>query len=223
MKVTVKVTGVDMAACGRYAPGCVGARSLFCKALVCLPNQMECVRAVGRQLLAPRRATYLVTAGSVSCNIDQCSTHLQPSLSTAMEGLGVAASVLGVVELSAKVASLCLQYSKAVKHAKDDIFRLHKQVTELESILASVTHLLDSPNGSQLKASQQLRAAVLDAESQLQGLHALLCPNTGRQTMSRWGLRSLTWPLQDKDAEKFMETLGRCTQAISLALQIEQT
>jgi hypothetical protein len=41
-----------------------------------------------------------------------------------MEGLGVAANVIAVIKLSAKVASVCLDYSRAVKHAAKDIDQL---------------------------------------------------------------------------------------------------
>ena len=40
-----------------------------------------------------------------------------------MDGLSAAASVLAVIEVSMKVASLCSQYSTAVKEAKNDILR----------------------------------------------------------------------------------------------------
>ena len=148
---------------------------------------------------------------------------VQQWLSFAMEGLGVAASVIAVVESSAKVASLCLQYSQGVRHAKDDIIRLRKQVIDLENVSASVTQLLDGPNGSQLKTSRQLQAALLDGRSQLQELHETLAPKSARKAMSRLGFKSLTWPFQSKDADKIMQEFRRCTQAVSLALAVDQT
>ena len=45
-----------------------------------------------------------------------------------MEGLEVAASVVAVVEVAVKVAKLCVQYSREVKHAKDDIACLLNEV-----------------------------------------------------------------------------------------------
>jgi hypothetical protein len=52
-----------------------------------------------------------------------------------MDGFSGAASVIAVVDVSAKVASLCYQYSIEVKHAKDDIERLHQKVNEIKNIL----------------------------------------------------------------------------------------
>jgi hypothetical protein len=42
----------------------------------------------------------------------------------AMDAVGVAASIIGIVELAAKLASVCLEYSRAVKNAQEDINRL---------------------------------------------------------------------------------------------------
>ena len=41
-----------------------------------------------------------------------------------MDDLSAAASVIAVIDISTKVASLCYQYSVAVKDAKEDIERL---------------------------------------------------------------------------------------------------
>jgi hypothetical protein len=41
-----------------------------------------------------------------------------------MDGLSGAASVIAVIDMSAKIVSLCFQYSMAVKDAKDDIERV---------------------------------------------------------------------------------------------------
>ena len=139
------------------------------------------------------------------------------------EAIGVAGSVIAVVELSAKVASLCLQYSKDVKHAKGDILRLRRQVNDLGNVVDSVQQLLDGPGGQRLRSSQNLLVAVQDGRSQLQGLLETLRRTAGREAMSRLSLRSLKWPFQSKDAEQIVQDLGRCTQTISLALQVDQT
>jgi len=41
-----------------------------------------------------------------------------------MDGLSAGASVIAVIDISAKVATLCFQYSAAVKDAIKDIQRL---------------------------------------------------------------------------------------------------
>ncbi|EXL66211.1 hypothetical protein FOPG_17593 [Fusarium oxysporum f. sp. conglutinans race 2 54008] len=139
------------------------------------------------------------------------------------EALGVASSVIAVVDLSAKVLSLCLQYSREVKNAKDDIDRLHKEVAAFQNTTKKLKALLEEPRGRELKASQQLKSAIEDGRSRLEKLEQLLQPSTRRQRMSRFGLRALKWPFESKDVKETIEDLERCRGHISLALNIDQT
>ena len=139
------------------------------------------------------------------------------------EGLGIAASAIAVIELAAKVASLCLQYSKDVQGARDDIARLERTATELRNWSERVKGLLNGPHGESLKASQQLRATLDDSQRQLEQLKNKLTPNTPRAAMKRIGLRALKWPFESRDIEKIIESLARSTQTISLSLQVDQT
>ncbi|KAI9782331.1 MAG: hypothetical protein M1839_005204 [Geoglossum umbratile] len=140
-----------------------------------------------------------------------------------MEGVGAAASVIAVVELSAKIASLCVQYSLAVKHAKTDIERLRGEVHSVTDLLQRVEQLLQRPDNTQLSASQKLRAALRDCFLQLTELKTKLDPGKTRKAMSNFGIRALKWPFQSKDVEKIIHDLERCKQTISLALQVDQT
>jgi hypothetical protein len=140
-----------------------------------------------------------------------------------MDGLGVAANVIAVVELSAKIASLCVQYSLAVKHAKADIERLGEEVNSVTELLRGVQRLLQRPDNPQLSTSQKLCDALKDCFSQLTRLDTKLDPGKTRKTMSRLGIRALKWPFESKGVEKVINDLERCKQTISLALQVDQT
>jgi hypothetical protein len=48
-----------------------------------------------------------------------------------MEVVGSAASIIAVIDLSAKVASLCFQYSSAVKNARSNVERLQGELERL--------------------------------------------------------------------------------------------
>ncbi|KAM5350179.1 hypothetical protein ACJ41O_006684 [Fusarium nematophilum] len=141
----------------------------------------------------------------------------------ALEGLGVVASLIAVVHSSAKVASLCFHYYRNIKNAKDDIDRLQQEATNLKKASESAQLLLKGPNGAKLEASQELMVAAKDSLSQLRELEQVLSPGTARKAMSRVGLRALKWPFQNKDIEKIAQGLGRCTHAISLGLQVDNT
>lgn len=140
-----------------------------------------------------------------------------------MDGLSSAASVLAVVDMSAKVASLLFQYYKEVKNAKEDIAQVQLQVNSLKNASESVQQHLKGPEGVKLEASQKLLAALNDGRSQLESLEQRLQPGEGRRkVMSRFGIRALKWPFDSKDIEKTVQDLSTCTQAISLALQADQ-
>ena len=140
-----------------------------------------------------------------------------------MEGLGVAASIIAVVELSAKIASLCLDYSIAVKDAKNDITRLQTKVKELEEVAKDVQQLIKGPRGGKLSTSQKLEQAVLGCCTQLKAVEKRLDPGKKHKAMSRFGIRSLKWPFESKEVDKIIRDLENCNAAISLALQVDQT
>ncbi|KAM5358432.1 hypothetical protein ACJA88_015348 [Fusarium oxysporum] len=139
------------------------------------------------------------------------------------EALGVASSVIAVVDLSAKVLSLCFQYSQAVKNAKYEIEKLCEEVAAFQATTKELQTLVEGPRGKELKASQQLKSVIEDGRSRLEKLEQQLQPSTGRKRMSRFSLRALKWPFESKDVKGTIEDLERCRGNISLALSIDQT
>jgi hypothetical protein len=144
----------------------------------------------------------------------------------AMEGLGAAASVLAVVDMSAKVASLLFQYTQGVRHAKADIERLRSEVASLNSAWEKVQKLLSGPNSAKLVTLQQfastLETALKESCSQLEQLKQRLEPKTRHFT---WlpGRSALKWPLEKKDVGAAVEALSKCTDLISLNLLVDHT
>jgi hypothetical protein len=138
------------------------------------------------------------------------------------EALGLVANVIAVVELSAKVASLCFEYYTNVKNARDDIARLRREADGLKAILKQVQSLLNGPNSAKLEASRTLRNGVDDCFSQLADLEAKLEFGRRHQVMRRFGVRALKWPFKNEEVEGIMKDLGRCKDMISLGLQVDQ-
>ncbi|XXG95628.1 hypothetical protein Hte_001896 [Hypoxylon texense] len=138
------------------------------------------------------------------------------------EGLGVAASAIAVIELSAKITLLCSQYLKDVKNAESDIVKLEKEVSNLKAVSESVRQLLDTPQGGRLKTSQELRTTLENGRNQLQSLRDTLYSH--REKNKKWRkLRSLKWPFKSGDIMNLVHDLARYTQVISLGLQVDQT
>jgi len=139
------------------------------------------------------------------------------------EALGVVSSVIAVVDLSAKVFSLCLQYSREVKNAKNDIERLGEEVVAFQDTTKKLQALVEGPRGHGLSASQQLLSAIEDGRSRLEKLGQQLRTPTHRKVMSRFGARALKWPFKRKDVDEIIQNFARCRENISLALNIDQT
>ena len=144
----------------------------------------------------------------------------------AMEGVGAAASVIAVVELSAKVGSLLFQYTQGVRHAKADIERLRSEVGNLNSAWEKVQKLLSGPNNAKLVTLQQfastLETTLKESYSQLEQLEQRLKPKT-RHLPWLPGRSALKWLLEKKDVGAAVEALSRCTYLISLNLLVDHT
>ncbi|KFY68440.1 hypothetical protein V496_01062 [Pseudogymnoascus sp. VKM F-4515 (FW-2607)] len=138
------------------------------------------------------------------------------------EVLGLASSVITVIDLSAKVASWCSEYYANVKNAGDDIERLQRETRGLKATLERVQSLCDGPNGAKLQESQSLSEAVKDCKKQLDQLETKLEPRATNKLMSRYGMRALRWPLKSKEVDGIMKKLGHCKDNISFSLQVEQ-
>ena len=139
------------------------------------------------------------------------------------EALGLVANVIAVVELSAKVASVCFEYYTNAKNARDDIAHLRREADGLKVILKQVQSLLNGPNSAKLEASRTLRNGVNGCFSQLADLETKLESGRRHQVMRRFGVRALKWPFKNKEVEGIMKDLGRCKDMIFLGLQVDQT
>lgn len=138
------------------------------------------------------------------------------------EVLGITASVIAVIDLSAKVASRCSEYYANVKNARDDIERLQREAQGLKATLERVHSLCDGPNSVRLQDSQSLRKGVEDCQKQLAQLEAKLEPRTTNKLMRRYGIRALKWPLKSNEVDGIMKKLGKCKDNISFSLQVDQ-
>jgi hypothetical protein len=140
-----------------------------------------------------------------------------------MDGLSGAAGVIAVVDISAKIVSLCYQYSVAVKDAKGDIERVRRKVSDITHILEKIKQLLDSQDKTWLSTTQGLFNSLEQCLEELKSLEARLDPGKTRKTASWFGFRALKWPLTSKQVDKIVLTLEGYEQTFSLALQVDQS
>lgn len=132
----------------------------------------------------------------------------------------VAALVIGILPVAAKIAKICYEYGESVKTAEADVKRLHDEVESVISILKSVEKV--SKEQKQLPAPQELLSALAGCRSDFENLEKRL--DAGKKTKwKRLGGRALKWPLQSKEVDKLINDLERRKQTISVALQGYQT
>ena len=169
------------------------------------------------------RHSFQHRTGLVACASANLSPGPDISLTVhTMDGLSTAASVIAVVDMSAKITSLCFQYFTAVKDAKNDIERLQRKVAEIKSILEKVKQLLDGRDKARLSTTSELSDSLKECFKELEGLKAELEPGKARKTMSQFGVRALKWPFTSKRVEKIVSSLERYEQAFARALQVDQ-
>lgn len=138
-----------------------------------------------------------------------------------------AAGVIAVLDLSTKVASLCFQYSKAVKNTKPDIKRLQDELSRLKTVIKGTLQLFETPSGTRLLTSQQLHNKLSGCSFQLTGLQTkletTLQSGATRQAMSQFGIRALKWPFKSKGIDSIIATLERYQDSLSTAFTIDLT
>jgi hypothetical protein len=144
-----------------------------------------------------------------------------------MEAVGSAASIIAVIDLSAKVASICFQYSAAVENARSDVERLQGELERLRTTLQGAERLLESPNGKRLQTSQGLWDGLDGCFSQLSQLRSRLekklNPGTARMAMRKFGLRALKWPFESKEIDRIINNLERYRDTLSAGLTVDGT
>ncbi|KAJ0136329.1 putative beta-glucosidase K [Fusarium oxysporum f. sp. albedinis] len=138
-----------------------------------------------------------------------------------MEALGIAANVVAVVDISVKVLQVCSQYAKEVKTAAADIQELQQEVAILHNTATKVQTLIQSPQGRKLKASQDFAQKIRASQDVLSEVNTRLQPSAKRGFRQRLGLRSWKWPFQSGEVYRIVERIRRCSNSLSLILQVD--
>ncbi|KAF5987527.1 kinesin light chain [Fusarium bulbicola] len=139
------------------------------------------------------------------------------------EAVGLAASIIAIVELSAKVGKPCIQYSTAAGSARADIARLQSRLRDLGVCLEAAQRLINDPKNTVLATSRSLVDSLNACQTELAEVQNRLVPGSAQKAMRRFGLRALKWPFDSKEISTVVSNLEHYKQTITLCLQVDQT
>lgn len=150
-----------------------------------------------------------------------------------MDPVSIAASLVTLVGATKGVVNLIRQYSASVKGAKRDVIQLTDEINRLRSCLEFLAQSLKIQDHSISTVTSDLKAIkeLCDPESgdiakELRYINEKLRLPSDANHQSARGiglLRSLTWPLKEKETKKLLETVERLKSSLELALNINQT
>lgn len=127
------------------------------------------------------------------------------------EALGIAGSIVSLVDLAAKVSKFLYE----AKNTREDAKKLADEILTLSGLL--------EPLSTTAKASQILQSSDSDRMSQLvHDFRAILEQLQGELDRTRW--RSLkakfTWPFKKEDTQSQIQKIERMKATLTLKLQL---
>jgi hypothetical protein len=148
------------------------------------------------------------------------------TLYTAMAEIGLAASVIAVIQISQSVITQAYKYGQAVKNAKKDIERIESEIKDISNVLIKLRDLAHRAERSgrsldhwpTLASMRQKGGPLSECELSLNCLLTELAPVDG---LARIKERAL-WPHKMKKVEKTLQTITQGKKYFIETLNIEQ-
>ncbi len=143
-----------------------------------------------------------------------------------MDPLSAIGAFIAVLQISGTVISHCYDYRKSVRSAPRDLARVLDEVSDLRNVMERLIRLVDddvASGGGYLPAVEQMACKNGPHErcqADLETIKARL-----ESPLSEWKAfgKHLTWPLQEKDVLKSLETIRRTKSIIESALTIDNS
>src|SRR5271170_3998004 len=111
-----------------------------------------------------------------------------------MAGVGEAASIMGVIQVTALVVKLCGGYLSEVNDARQDIERLRSKALALQGVLEHAKRIVEDSKSGKLPVSNSVLEPLKKCGSDLQLLQTKLDAGKRRKVMKSFGLRAFKWP-----------------------------
>lgn len=135
--------------------------------------------------------------------------------------MSIAASVAGLVTLTAQVSISIINYTRAVNDESKSINEITQELTLLQSVLEQLEKLIKGQpiKNASFDQSSVLATAIASCKASIQDISAKL-NSPALNGMSRV-MQKLKWPFTEKETQKRLEALRRCTSTFQFSLTIE--
>lgn len=135
-----------------------------------------------------------------------------------MEALGLAASVINIIQLTGKVTALGYGYIGSVSRAPGEVRKLMAEITSLSEVLNN----LEDYTGLRPEILQKLNHPLQECFLDLEGLHLKLKSASGVRGRFRKLIGSLEWPLKQTETFQILAQIERHKNTLSITLTIDQ-
>lgn len=134
------------------------------------------------------------------------------------EGLGVAASTIAVIQLTAKLISLSYDYIGAVNRAPEGLRELTHELVSLSHILITLQDYVGAnPQSTAIQKLNDRNGPLRGCALELRSLQLALEPNVGLKGI----MKNLRWPLKEAETMLHVSRIGRHKSLFSLALVMD--
>ncbi|CAG8957981.1 hypothetical protein HYFRA_00000324 [Hymenoscyphus fraxineus] len=143
-----------------------------------------------------------------------------------MAELGVAASVIAVIQITAEVGKQLTQYGKAVKNAAKDVENIQNRLASIETILHKLDDLAKrvEKSGLPLETWPTLvplgssNGPLKETEKSMMALHAKIASVDG---INKSLTERIKWPLKKKRVEEYLENIEQQKRIFMEFLKVE--
>lgn len=142
-----------------------------------------------------------------------------------MEALGLAASIIGVIQITLSITETCYKYKTCLKTASQQISLIIQQTNSLRSVLENLVEIVEkeAPGSTRLKTLGSLakgeNGMMESFGRSLKELQEKLRPRSGWKAVGS----SLTWPLREEEVRKVLSDLNDMKGTLNFALDVDHT
>jgi hypothetical protein len=139
-----------------------------------------------------------------------------------MDGLSLAASVVGIVSLAIQLAPTLCEFFSDVKSAREDTANFSREIDAFRDVAQRLYELLTANPAEASRfdtTASVLVQTISSSEKSLQELKRLL-RSPVQDGSSKWS-RKMYWPFCKKKIETIINRLGRYNQLLQFSLTIE--